>query len=370
MRAWRLSLAALCLLAGAGPGLMSADPPAAPPGDVPRVLVHQWGPERARPGLLRDRLAELEKALPGVDGCFLYLDDSSFAVMSGKKLDERRLKEELAPVAGLKADRLRHHLALVYNDRPADLFDDWAVPVANWEAFAKGCREAGLAGIAFDSEEYSGEWADYPTTCKYKDKSLADYRRQAARRGAEVMAAIQRGFPGAVIITLHGPTLSAANGPDLVYALPDRNELWGPFFAGMLSARRGKAKLCDGGELYTLRSAADFETAYRWQKWGIASAEADTPFIPASLRKAWAEVSVSWGVYDSPTEWIKRGMDPPTLAAALAEAVSRCDDYVWVYFERQNVLTGDPKGWREAVAEGKKAGLAAREKNRAALRAK
>jgi hypothetical protein len=333
----------------------------------PRVILHQWGPARARPTAFRDNLSDWEAKLDGVDGLYLFLDKTGFGVMSARPLAAETIKAELKPLSGLTPKRLKYNFALVYNDRPADLFDDWSVPLANWRVFAAECRRAGLVGIAFDNEEYFGTWADYPKDCKYPGKTLEEYREQARRRGREVMEAIAAGFPEAVVVTLHGPTLSAAGGPKIVYARPDHNELWGPFFAGMLEGCGKKSLLCDGGELYALRTPEEFTTAYRWQKWGIASAEANVPFIPAALRRDWSRVSVAWGVYDGTDPDTGRTTDPETFQKCLASAVSRCDHLVWVYFEGQNLLEGPTGDWHRAIARGKRDGLAGRAAARRAL---
>ena len=158
----------------------------------PRVILHQWGPARARPSTLAAKLSEWETKLDGVDGLYLFLEKTGFAVMSAQPLKADAVRAELKPLVGLAAKRLKFNFALVYNDRPADLFDDWSVPLANWRTFAAECRRAGLVGIAFDNEEYFGTWADYPGDCKYKQKTLAEYREQARKRGREVMEAINQ----------------------------------------------------------------------------------------------------------------------------------------------------------------------------------
>lgn len=333
----------------------------------PRVILHQWGPARARPSALRENLSVWEKKLEGVDGLYLFLEKTGFAVMSVKPLQAEAVRAELQPLLGLALQQLKYNFALVFNDRPADLFDDWSVPLTNWRVFAAECRRAGLVGIAFDNEEYFGAWADYPTDCKYPRKTLDEYREQARKRGREVMEAIVSGFPEAVVVTLHGPTLSAAGGPKIVYARPDANELWGPFFVGMLEGSGKNSLLCDGGELYALRSEDEFSTAYRWRKWGLASADADVPFIPENLRRDWSRVSIAWGVYDGADENTGRKTDPKTFQKCVAAAVSRCDHLVWVYFEKQNLLDGETGVWHRALSRGKRDGLAGREAIRRAL---
>lgn len=349
------------------PSASSDDPAPENFSSSPRVILHQWGPARAHPNAFREKLSDWEDKLDGVDGLYLFLDKSGFAVMSAKPLKAEAVRAELQPLLGLATKRLKYNFALVYNDRPADLFDEWSVPLTNWRVFAAECRRAGLVGIAFDNEEYFGKWADYPKDCKYPRKTLEEYREQARRRGREVMEAIVAGFPEAVVVTLHGPTLSASGGPKIVYARPDDNELWGPFFVGMLQGCGKKSLLCDGGELYALRTPDEFTTAYRWQKWGIASAEANVPFIPAALRRDWSRVSVTWGVYDATDPDTGRKTDPKTFQKCLASALSRCDHFVWVYFEKNNLLEGPTGDWHRAIAGGKKDGMAGRDAARRVL---
>jgi hypothetical protein len=85
------------------------------------VILHQWGPERARPKLISDHLDRLERELSSIDGFFLFLDESTFAVMQQKKLEINAVQKELEPITKVKASRLKYHFSLVYNDRPADL---------------------------------------------------------------------------------------------------------------------------------------------------------------------------------------------------------------------------------------------------------
>jgi hypothetical protein len=328
---------------------------------LPRVILHQWGPSRARPSILMKNLDELEDRLDGIDGLYLFLDKSSFAVMSRKPLDREELRAELLPVRNTKPNRLKHNFAIVYNDRPADLFDDWSIPIANWRAFAAECRDAGLVGIAFDNEEYFGAWADFPNDCTYKQKSLNEYRAQALQRGEEVMKAICDAFPTAVVTTFHGPTLAASGGPEIVYCRPDQNELWGSFFTGMLEGCGDSALLCDGGELYALRSDDEFRSAYQWRKHNIASPEAAVAFIPLESRHRWNRVSISWGLYDCEDGETGRTTDPKTFQSTLATAVKHCDHFVWIYLEEQNLLADGPSGdWHKAIANGKSDGLAGR----------
>jgi len=63
-------------------------------------------------------------------------------------------------------------------------------------------------------------------------------------------------------------------------------------------------------------------------------------------------VSIGFGVYNRP--FGRREMDPPSLRAALARALRRADDYVWLYVEKTTFLAPASRGgagedWVQAV---------------------
>jgi hypothetical protein len=106
------------------------------------------------------------------------------------------------------------------------------------------------------------------------------------------------------------------------------------------------------------------------KKSGIASEKAATPFITQKSRDAWPQVSVSWGLYDCKDEDTDREMSPSVFTSSVAESFSRCDHFIWLYFEEQNLLSGDAPQWIKAIDEGRKQGFANRKSARAALMAR
>ncbi len=237
--------------------------------------------------------------------------------------------------------------------KPPDFFDDWSVIVQNFATLAQAAKAAGLRGIFFDNEQYV-PWADY-TQVAYPSKTLAQYQDQARLRGHQVMAAIAAEFPDAVVLTTHGPYVSVPNPPPPINDTSASNLLLGPFFVGFVEAE-GSVTVVDGGELYGLRTPADFQSAYDFRKTGIAT---KASFIPSALQASWgADVSVAFGTYDTSTATAP--MDPTILQPTLTNALLRSDRFVWFYTETVTFLLPESQGgassaWRQAVQLAKAA---------------
>lgn len=349
-------------------GCSSSSKPKPPPAPIPvpvppppvepaRLILHDWfgSSPVCSPSFIKDNLAYLDQ-LP-FDGVAVYMrkadltDNITTWVMSEQAIGYDRMAAVLAPIKGLQYRKLLHNFAAVISRKPPDFFDDWGVVVKNFMDLARAAKEAGLRGIYFDNEQYFAPWANYPDGVKYKTRTLREYQDQAFLRGKELMEAMETSFPGITVITLHGPYISEPKAPLFFPQWQASAELLGPLFAGMLAGT--KAGLCvDGGELYSLRSADEFQGSYIWRKQTIASEEVDCAFIPPALRPSWAKVSVGFGVYDRPASG--RAMTPTILKTTLANTLGRSDRYVWLYVEGPTFLRPAAAGgasdeWVQAV---------------------
>ena len=79
--------------------------------------------------------------------------------------------------------------------------------MGNARLAAKLAREGRCAGILFDVEEYEGGLFTYPKQRDAKAKSWDEYAAQARRRGREVMAAFQEGYPDLTVFLTFGHSL-------------------------------------------------------------------------------------------------------------------------------------------------------------------
>jgi hypothetical protein len=111
---------------------------------------------------------------------------------------------------------------------------------------------------------------------------------------------------------------------DQASANGDNYTLESAFFGGMVLGQGALAKNIDGGELYKMRTAAQFEQRYQWRKHTIASA-------------AWSQkVLVSFGIYNKTWPSPADSMNPKVLRTTLENALRRVDELVWFYAEGQN----------------------------------
>ncbi len=275
----------------------------------------------------------------------------------------------LQPLAGLTFATVKNNYALVFAHKPGDFFDDapWTTVAQNFANLAKAVMDAGLKGIIFDNEQYDS-WGNYPDSVNYANLyTLSQYQDKARQRGQQVMAAMVTQFPDISVITLHGPYVSVGSSPSPWFngGLAAYNELLGPFFTGFVLGRGSSALVEDGGELYTLRTANDFSSAYQWQKYNIANAT-DATFIPSTLKPVWSSnVSVGYGVYDKDSLNNYAVDSPALMQSNITNALTRADDNAWLYTESMSFLAqpGQPyypgDTYIAAVRNGRAAALPA-----------
>ncbi len=326
------------------------------------LILHDFmaGPTPT-PTFIQTNLAYLE-TLP-FDGLVVYMRTPDLtinltaSVMTTTAFTAQQAATVLSPIQGITFKTLTHNLAFVVaaaSQKPPDFFDDWSVVEQNFATLAQAAKAAGLRGIFLDNEQYL-PWADY-TKVAYPSKTLAQYQDQARLRGHECMAAIVGQFPDAVILTTHGPYVSVPNPPPPINDTSASNLLLGPFFVGFVEAEGASATVVDGGELYSLRTPADFQATYDFRKTAIAT---QASFIPSALQPSWsADVSIAFGTYDTSTSTAP--MDPAILQPTLTNALSRSDRFVWLYTETVTFLLpasqgGASSAWRDAVQAAKAA---------------
>jgi len=271
-------------------------------------------------------------------------------------LSSTALATLLAPLRNTTFTTLRENFGLIQGTTPPDFFDDWSVPIANFGAVARALKDAGLKGIVFDNEQYFSSWGNYPTGCKYTAHTLAEYQTQARLRGRQVMEAMIAQFPEIAVITLHGPYVSEPRVPTPLFPVwYTANELFGPFFSGMMEGDSSAALNIDGGELYHLRTADEFYRSYNWRKFTMPSDAFNCAFIPPALRPAWpGKSSICFGVYDRPFGGLD--MNPTIARTTIANALKQADRYVWFYTEGATFLKppsagGATAAWVDAVRQ-------------------
>jgi hypothetical protein len=312
------------------------------------------------PAYLLENKAFLE-TIP-FDGICVYFAAAS-DVMTNIPISYSSFYNALQPLQGQNFSNLKNNFVFVFGNRPADLFDDWSVAIQNFANLSKALKAVGLKGIFFDNEAYPPDtksWgANYPDDVAYASTySLQEYRTQARLRGKQMMQAMTSEFPEIEVITAHGPYLSEPSAPSPQFpGWQTANELIEPLFVGFMEGLNTTAKNIDGGELYTLRTANDFQKTYDWRKTTIASNSVNSSSIPAEDRLVWEQnANISYGIYDVP--FGGAAMNPSIMQTTVTNSLNRCDQYVWFFAEQISFLLpassgGASASWVNAVINGR-----------------
>jgi hypothetical protein len=303
---------------------------------------------------MRAHIAEMEKT--PFDGCVFH---AKYVRPDGKRGDflwecwgKRAFTEaELQPALDdLKATPFQRFTEnfLRFNTTPADVdwFDDFSAIVSNARLAAKVAHDGKCRGVLFDIEQYTKPLFNYRKQRDAARKSWDVYAAQVRKRGREVMAAFQEGYPGGVTIFLtFGYSLPMAeSGGDKAKLADCSYGLLAPLLDGMLDAAEGGSKIVDGHELsYGYKDVGRFTPAYAAMKTGALK------IMDADREKYAKHFSFGFGVWMD-EDWRKHGWDvndpsknfytPEAFERSVRTALETADDYVWIYTET-------PKWWSE-----------------------
>ena len=302
------------------------------------------------------------------DGMFIHIPQSWQVMDGGKSLSYDSIYSEIG-ILNKAFKKFKYNYLYIFIKYPGDFWDDkvWEITAENYGKMARAAKEVGFKGIVYDNEEYGKgptikKWLNYGDEFYRNPKyDLNQHRDQAMFRGKQVMVAMVEEFPQVEVFNFHGPYLSEpkTNREQIIKdqaANWTTRELLGPFFVGMLQGKGKKAKVIDGGEVYQYRTKEDFEISYQWRKFGIASEETDSWFIPSGNRKTWpVDVEIAFGVYNR--QWKEKyPMNPDIMRTTLENALGCTDKYVWYWTERDSwfVPGAMSQEWIDAVRDARK----------------
>jgi RTX calcium-binding nonapeptide repeat (4 copies) len=327
--------------------------------------------ESSRPkliGFMADVSARTQFILPNADhinslpfdGIIVNIPASFSSMSPGAVVTEADVKYWLDPLKDFNAGK--ENYLVMEMDKPGNLLDDaaWAQVAQNWRTVAKVAQETGFKGIFFDNEEYAGKWMNFPEDFSPEEAAvgLEALQAMASQRGRELMAAIAEEMPDGKVAIAHGPYLSIPSNPDAPPAAELQaggstfHELRGPFFTGFLEALGPNQQLIDGGELYALRTAAEFKQSLDYRN-NTVPGLIDWDVQPDALAN-WAQrVDAGHIVY---TDEYPAGYDhtPETLVTTLLNAFDNSEEAVFLYSEIAQIDWFTPnegnKAWIDAAA--------------------
>jgi hypothetical protein len=308
-----------------------------------KLIEFGWDEPDAR--FMREHIAQLQ-ASP-FDGCVFHVDYRTVAGDSGNfawKVWGRR-RFEAADLAAAREHLLATRFGrfrdnfLRVNVTPGDLdwFEDHSAVLANLELAARLAKEAGCPGVMFDVEPYEGKLWDFGTQTRERSRSWDELSAQVRRRGAEVMRAFERGYPGLTVfmtiafsMPLHETGVGGRTLAQSEYGL------LAPFLDGMVSAASGQTRFVDGHELsYPYRDPAQFAAKADSMRHGVQR-------LAAEPDRYLQRLSVSFGIWLD-NDWRALGWDtadpeqnyrtPASFGRVVQAALEHADHFVWIYSE-------------------------------------
>ena len=318
--------------------------------DRPPIIAFMASLSARTPAILKNR-SYLE-SLP-FEGMVINIPASWNAMTPGAVVSADDVQTWLGPLADFNADKFNY--LVIENDKPGDLFDDaaWAQAIENWRIIAGVAANTGFRGILFDNEEYQGHWDNFPEEVAPAGyaRGLAAYQAQAQLRGMQIMQAVTGAFAGVQMALAHGPYLSVPDGPGRPAGMALQagdwtdQELMGPFFTGLVQGAAPGTTIIDAGEIYALRSAADFAESFAYR-------DALGPLIPwptsETVVSDWsARVDAGHMLY---TDTFPAGFDqtPETLTTTLQNALPHSEGAIFIFTEEAHADFLTPNAGTEA----------------------
>jgi hypothetical protein len=321
----------------------------------------EFGWDEPDTSFMRAHLEEMERT--PFDGCVFHADATddqgkpvsfTWTAWSKRAFTGDQLKKSLEDLKATKFKQFKSNF-LRLNTAPADLdwFDDYSAIVNNAKVAAQFAREAGCAGLLFDTEQYSSKLFNYASQRDAKTKSFDQYASQVRKRGQEVMEGFQTGNPDVTLFLTFGYTLPwrQCQG-DRAKLAKAQYGLLAPFLDGMLDAAKGNARIIDGYELsYAFKDAARFDSAYQSMKSGVLPLVADPDKYKSHFQFGFGIwLDRNWRTVGWNTEDLQKNyFSPDTFNNSVKAALDRSDEYVWIYSETPKWWT--PQGGRDKLPE-------------------
>jgi hypothetical protein len=347
----RCALVALLLLAGSAAS------------EAKTKYLIEMGWDEPDPSFMRRHLAQMEAA--PFDGVVYHVGGDRGGANRGltgaftwqawgrRTFRESELASDIRDLEATRFVRLRRNFLRV-NVTPGnvDWFDDYAPILANLRLAAGIARRAGSTGILLDTETNAGAIFSYPKQHGRDRRNFALYAAQARKRGAEVMRALEAGYPGlTVFLTLAGTHADIQRRGDRIAFDRGAYGLLPSFVDGMVEAASSSATIVDGMEAaYQVRRPAEIAPFLTARDHLIAASAQ-----PDKYRRTVSRGIGIWLDFD----WRNRGWrdrdpdrnyrSPEALRATLRRALEGADEYVWLYAEQARWWT--EKGGRARLPD-------------------
>jgi hypothetical protein len=165
---------------------------------VERKLLIKHGQDVPYPSFVATHVAAMD-AMP-FDG-FVVTTMLSGSVQSQTPLSRTAFDGALAPMKGAAFKNLTKNFVLVRTTPAGSWFGDHTTPANNFGVVAASARDAGLHGIVFDNEAYSGPVFN-DSWCA--GKPINECRDRVRAVGKQTMAAMIAAWPEVTVLVFFG----------------------------------------------------------------------------------------------------------------------------------------------------------------------
>jgi len=306
-----------------------------------KLIEFGWG--EPDPRFMREHIAELQ-ASP-FDGCVFHVNyrlpngterNFTWDLWGRSRFTAEVLDSARADLMATRFGRFRENFLRV-NVTPGDLdwFEDHGAVMSNLELAARLAKVGGCPGILLDTEPYRGPLWDFHAQTKAHPHSLDELSAQVRRRGAEAMAALERGYPGLTVFLTFGYSEPLTQSVGYRKPVADtRYALLVPFLDGMFGAASDSVVIVDGHEgSYSYRDPAQFaamaDTLHRAVRRIVAQPERYSRLLSVGFG-IWLDLNsdhVGWHTDHPESNYFT----PAAFATSVQAALDHADRYVWIY---------------------------------------
>jgi len=294
----------------------------------------------------------------GLTGAFTW------EAWGNRRWSEAELASEIRTLQSLHWTKF-HHNFLRVNTTPGnvDWFDDYSTVLANLTLAASIAKRAGSRGIMLDTESYEAAMFAYPKQKGIAKRKYADYAAQVRRRGAEVMRALEKGYPGLTLfLTLGGTHADIQRRGDRIQFDKGGYGLLPAFMEGLVDGASASAKIVDGMEgAYPVRKASEVDNYFASHDLYAASLPNAAKYRKTVSRSLGLWLDFDWRTRGWHTDDPDANYRPPeALRKTLQQAFSKVDEYVWLYGEQPRWWTDSgkrsklPDAYVQAVRDARK----------------
>ncbi len=319
--------------------------------DGPEKKLIEYGWDVPTPAFIRANLPAMEQQ--PFDGVIFRLEGGG-NVLEPEAWPREKFAADYDNLRQIEWARMTDNFLIMWAASTQDWFNDdhWRAVENNTALVARAARIGRCAGICFDPEPYGQTPWDYAQTARLTAVSFEEYQRQVRLRGAQFMRAVEREFPGPVMLFLYEFALFAElqkpmDPVERTKALAAHPYgLYPAFLNGMLEGASAAATFVDGNEnsYYYESSAPYFEAYHRMTQGALFLVD---PALHGKYRaqgRAGQAMYVDqyFGLRADPVLGSKMTPEerPLWLEHNAYHALLSSDRYAWCYSEKMNWWTG------------------------------